>query len=1376
MDATHDKNENTAQRLAERLRQATRGSRAANAIPRRPSSGPGPLSFSQEGLWLVERARPGTPLYNIAWAVRLRGTLDVEALRRALETVVARHDGLRMRFVEVDGQPVQEALPLSETPLDFTVVDLCGLAEEARESAALAHATEACVRPFDLTRPPLVRSLLCRLSPEHHLWALTLHHIVGDGPSQAIIMREASAAYQVLVENRPLGGAEAPIGLADHAAWQRDQQERGCFGEALAWWVERLAGAPSLLELPCDRPRPATCTHHGATLTRQLPEALATRLRHIAQDAGSTLYVVLLSAFAVLLHRWTGEHDLVIGTPLSGRDDLETHHLVGYLVDMQPLRIDCSASQEFRALVKEVSRITRQARAHQGVPFSRIVEALQPERAANRHAIFQVVFSMRGDDPSFDAPPIEAEPMPMGTGTAKFDLTFEIADTTGDLATALEYSTDLFDDSTIVALWERFTRLVACICDNADIPIGDLPFLSEEEERRVLVEINPPLRAAPPVACLHQLFERQAAATPSAIAVSCGSDELTYQALNARAERIAGQLRLLGVGPGTCVPFTLQRSVDQVAVMLGILKSGGAYVYFDPNYPAERLAFMRDDCGAPLTVTETAFLERIPWTCAVLLDEDGQLSPPLLAGDALPASDPHGTRPSPSASSWEPPSADTLAYVTYTSGSTGRPKGVAIPHRAVVSFLDAMKDEDWLGSLDVLAAVSALSFDFHVLETWLPLLTGAEVVLVPREVAADGRALRALVEKRGVTAMGATPATFRLLLEAGWQGDPRFKIHIGGEAMPTDLVDALLDRSASVHNAYGPTETAVYATLHAVRRGEQPVPIGRPLRNTRVYVVDEQDRLVPPGVWGELLIGGQGVALGYLNRPSLTAERFIENPFAAREHALGLNAPPRLYRSGDLARFRQDGTLEFRGRIDSQVKIRGFRIELGEIEAVLCGHPQVRQAVVTVHGQDQDARLVGYLVGDGTNLDTDDVRTHVARLLPPFMCPAALVRLERLPLTTTGKLDRRALPVPSPEAFRMAGTPSQPRTPTENRLAALWAEVLGLPRVGVHDSFFHLGGHSMLAARLFIRLRDEMGHDLPLAALFQAPTPAEMARLLDGPTLVARSTLVPIQTEGHRPPFFWLHTLGGGGGGGLLRYRELARRLGPAQPSYGLEAPREPFDTLEEMAAAYIEVMREVQPRGPYHLGGFCFGGVVAYEIACQLERTGHSVGLLTLIDSHVPALWQPSSALTRMRRFLSKPLRDQVAQVRRVLLRLSRWTRRLPEDALIPLEDVVDITIYPEEFVQYARVHWDALQRYRPTRYHGRIDLFTLAEFVDQARREWGSLCGEGVRIHLAEGTHETAMEEPHVERLARVLAPLLEARQQEEASAQAQREEATP
>ncbi|HEY3572046.1 MAG TPA: amino acid adenylation domain-containing protein [Thermoanaerobaculia bacterium] len=1026
-----------------------------------------PLSFSQERLWVLDRIDPGSPAYNLPVAVRLSGRLDAGALAASLTEVVRRHSVLRSFFAETGDGPVQIVGAAGPVPLPR--VDLEALPPAAREVEARRLSREFARLPFDLARGPMVRALLVRFAAGEHAAFFTMHHIASDGWSTGVLIGEVSALYTAFREGRPSPLPALPIQYLDYARWQRGWLTAEVLERELAHWREVLAGIPTL-QLPTDRPRPPFQTFLGAARGFTVPAATAAALKTLGQRQGGTLFMVLLAAFAALLQRYSGQDDIAIGSPTANRTRSQLEGLIGFFVNTIVLRSDLSAAPSFEVLLAQVRRTTLAAFAHQELPFEKVVFELQPERNLAVSPLFQVMLALQNAPMgSLTLPGLTLSPFATEIGTAKLDLTLNVFERPGGLAGSLEYNTGLFDHSTVDRLLGHLGRLLEAVAEAPGASVADLPLLSDGERGQLLVEWNATGREVPG-GLVHEWIAAWAARAPEAVAVVAGVAELTYQALDARANQLAHHLRRLGVGPEVAVGVCLDRSADLPVALLAVLKAGGAYVPLDPSYPRERLAWMLEDSAAPVVISQEPLRDVLPphqaWV--VSLDTDApaiELESPEDPGvEADPAN---------------------LAYVLYTSGSTGRPKGVQVPHGALANFLLSMRERPGLDGSDVMLAVTPVSFDIAGLELYLPLLAGARVTLASREEAQDGARLQRLLADSGATIMQATPATWRVLVESGWKGDRRLKVLCGGEALPESLARQLLERAGQVWNLYGPTETTIWSTVRPVTPGIRP-DIGRPIANTQVYVLSGGGSPAPLGVPGELLIGGDGLARGYHGRPDLTAERFVPDPFRAGGH--------RLYRTGDLARFLPDGRLELLGRIDFQVKVRGFRIELGEIEAVLNRYPAVAQAVVVARSQGEgDAILAAYLVpapGAGT-ADVQDVRALVRERLPEYMVPSAFVVLEAFPLTPNGKVDRKALPAPertAPEAGYVA-----PSTPTEEAIAALWAEVLKVERVSARASFFELGGHSILATRLMFRIRETLGADLPLRTLFQAPTVADLA-------------------------------------------------------------------------------------------------------------------------------------------------------------------------------------------------------------------------------------------------------------------------------------------
>jgi amino acid adenylation domain-containing protein len=1059
-----------------------------------------PLSFGQQRLWFLDQLEPETTGYNMMGGVCLDGSLDLTAMEKAINEILRRHEILRTAFPSVEGQPVQRILPAYSFALPR--VDLSGLSPSEKELRLQEIIREEIHRPFDLAQGPLFRFHLVRLGADSHVLLFNKHHIISDGWSAGVLSREVAVLYDAFTHHQESPLAELSIQYADFAVWQWQWLQGEVLDEEIAYWKRLLTDAPAVLELPTDRPRPATQSFAGHTMSFTLPKTLLESLRALSRQQGVTLFMTLLAAFKVLLSRYSGQQDIVVGSPIANRTRVELEGLIGFFVNTLVLRTDLSGNPTFRQLLGRVREVTLGAYAHQDLPFEKLVEELRPERDLSRSPIFQVLFVLQNAPMApLELAGLTLRPLPIDRETSLFDLSLYLYEAGEGLQGTLEYNTDLFEAATIERMASHFRILLEAVAAAPEQPIDALSLLPEAERHRLLVEWNDTATDYPRDELLHQSFEAQVARTPGAMALVADQQQLTYGELNRRANQLAHHLRALGVGPETLVGICVERSVEMVVGLLGILKAGGAYVPLDPDFPRERVAFMLADSAVPLLVTQQRLRPELPahQSRVLCLDTDW----PRIAHESSDNPTPVGN-------------SEHLAYVIYTSGSTGKPKGVQIPHRAVVNFLSSMKSKPGIDASDVLVAVTTLSFDIAGLELYLPLAVGARVVIASREMASDGHALTDAIERSAATLMQATPATWQLLLAAGWVGRPHLKVLCGGEALPLDLAQKLLSRCGQLWNLYGPTETTIWSTLTEVTATEQKISIGRPIANTEIYILDEQQQPVPVGVPGELCIGGAGLARGYLNRSELTAEKFIPHPFSSEPGA-------RLYRTGDLARYWPDGRIEHLGRLDFQVKLRGFRIELGEIEAVLRQHDAVAEAAVVVReDQPGDKRLVAYVVGHGEReADFGELRNYLRSKLPDYMIPSSFVRLEAFPLTPNAKVDRRALPAPEGEQMESSDRYIAPRTPVEEVLVGIWSEVLGRNQVGINDNFFDLGGHSLLATRVTSRIREALHVDLSLRRMFEHPT---VAGLADGITAMQSATsrrqmppLCPVSRDSHLP-------------------------------------------------------------------------------------------------------------------------------------------------------------------------------------------------------------------------------------------------------------------
>jgi amino acid adenylation domain-containing protein len=1064
---------------------------------------PLPLSFAQERLWFLDRLEGGSAAYNLPAALRLTGALDAAALERSLGEIVRRHEALRTVFREADGGAVQVIVPFAGFALP--VEDLSKLGGTAREAEVRRRAREHAARPFDLAEGPLLRAALLRLSREEHVLLLCIHHIVFDGWSSGVLVRELSALYAAYRDGAASPLAEPPVQYADYAVWQREQLRGEVLDRQIGYWKERLAGAPALLELPTDRPRPPVQSHRGARETFELPRALLDQLQALGRSEGATLYMVMLGAFQLLLSKYSGSDDIVVGSPIAGRTRREVEELIGFFANTLVLRTDLSADPTFRELLGRVREGTLGAYEHQEVPFERLVAELQPERSLSHAPVFQVMFTLQNVDRSGSGlAGLRMEGVGAEMETAKVDLSLTAIPHDGGVHGVLEYSTDLFDRSTIRRMLGHLERVLEQAAANADLRLSQLELLGEAERALVLEEWNRTAAGVPADRCIHELFETQAAGTPDAEAVAFEGERLTYAELNARANRLAHHLRSLGVGPDARVGICVEPSLEMVVGVLAVLKAGGAYLPLDPAYPADRLRYMLED-GAPAAVlVQTHLRDRVEGADVPLLELDAAAP----AWASLPATDPGRGGLTP----------EHLAYVIYTSGSTGRPKGVRVPHASVGATLAVAGDAFGFGAGDRVPSLASFAFDIWLFETLLPLLGGGSVRLVPRERVPD--VPRLMEDLAWCTTVHAVPALMRRIVEevrATPEGVLRTlrRAFVGGDAVAPDLLEEMRIAfpAAEIHVLYGPTEAAIICAAHRLG-GEAAARqmVGRPLGNAALYVVEPGGSVAPVGVPGELCLGGASVARDYLGRPGLTAERFVPDPFSAQPGA-------RLYRTGDRVRWVADGSVEFLGRTDHQVKVRGFRIEPGEIEARLAEHPAVREAVVLVR---EDApgekRLVAYVAGDET-AGADVLRAHLSERLPEYMVPAAYVRLETLPLNPNGKVDRKALPAPEGDAFPARGYEA-PSGKVEEAVAAIWAELLGAERVGRRDHFFEVGGHSLLAVRVVSRVRQVLGVETSPRDVFERPVLADFAGGLQTAARAEAAAIERVDRTGNIPLSF----------------------------------------------------------------------------------------------------------------------------------------------------------------------------------------------------------------------------------------------------------------
>ena len=1291
------------------------------------------VSYAQQRLWLLERLLPCSGVYNSGQVLRLAGELNEAALSRALAEVVRRHESLRTHFVLEDGVPVQMIAPA--VTFEVAAEEVVGATEQARTAAALALAQAEAQAGFDLARGPLWRVRLWRLAPQEHWLQLTLHHIVTDGWSMGVLVRELSLLYAAYREGSASPLPPLPVQYADYAVWQRQWLQGEVLERQLRYWREALAEVP-VLELPSDRRRPPVSSYRGGWVAFAVPAALTGALKQLSRREGATLFMTLLAAFQVLLSRYSGQEDVAVGVPTAGRSRPEVEGLIGFFVNMLVLRGDLRGAPAFTAYLAQVRERALAAYAHQDMPFERLVEELAPARDLSRNPLFQVSLVLHNTPaaqwqlPGLTVTRVEA----VGSASAKFDLTLALTERDGALGGRFEYASDLFDAATIERMAGHFRVLLEAVVATPEASIARLPLLPAEERSQLLALGTGPV-VAQPAACVHDGFAAQAARTPEAVAVMMGSEVLTYRELDRQANRLAHHLRGLGVAADVPVALCLARSFELVVAMLAVLKAGGAYLPLDPDYPAERVALMLDDAQAPVLLTQAALQPKLPRYAGRVVCVDRDAGAWAACPEHAPAS---ATTPV------------HLAYVIYTSGSTGRPKGVMVSHENVVG-LARQPNYVKLTPRDTIGHASNVAFDAATFEVWGALLNGARLAVLSRDDMLSASALARAIERGRITCLFLTTALFNAIAASDPHAFGGLRcLLFGGEAHDPHRVGEVLRATPPRHlvHVYGPTETTTFATFHEVQADDsgKPIPIGRPVSGAVIVIVDSHGMLVPQGVIGEICVGGSGVARGYLNRPQETAERFVGHPLAT-------DSDHRVFKSGDLARWNAAGRIEYAGRNDEQVKIRGFRIEPAEIAAAIRLHPSIRACHVMIRRQPSgDTGVTAYFVsaeGDA-GMTPLALQRHVASLLPAFMVPATCVAVDDLPVTANGKVDHRALPDPAIAPRMPESAHALPRDDIERALCTIWKEALGVNQVGIDDDFFALGGHSLLAARIFSRIDAELRCSLPLGVLFESPTVRALAeRLRMSRGTDAFMSLVVMARGGRQPPLYLIP----GVFGNIVGFAALARRLGADRPVYGLQSVgldglRPPLASIEEIAQRFLREVRRAQPDGPYAFAGACFGATVAYEMARQAMAIGETIAYLGLLDPtsresvddsrprSVPGPIRRATAVARLSvdrlALYRSEMRERrgVDRLRYAGGKLAVVLRRIGQPAARDLQREISAR-------EVYRSNVAALDRYRREPLHGELGMLAIMETAragarpardpDDWRRWWS---GETIRV----------------------------------------------
>jgi amino acid adenylation domain-containing protein len=1325
-------------------------SEEAVLIPKLPAAETYEMSHAQRRLFFLYWMDRSNVSYNMPALLELEGELDQAALVRVFETILARHDVLRTTYEMHEGHPVQRVHGVQ--PLQVPVTDVSILPEPEREQALWDEVNAEMQTPFDLAAGPIFRMRVFRLEPKRHWLMLQLHHIVGDFWSWQVILREFQTLYAAECQGGGTALAPLPVQYADYAAWQNQRLEQGQLEAAQAYWLDALGGELPVLDLPTDYPRSAVVRSEGEQIRLPIDAELAAKLQDLTQQGDATLFLVLLAATGVLLSRLSGQQDLVIGTPEAGRNLLELEGLVGLFINTLPLRLQVEAGQSFLQVLEGVKQRALQAYEHHEYPFDQLVELINPARDLSRTPIFSVMFQVLrdGEDRFPEVAGLQMRPVDLDVTSTKFDLQIDFVERPHAMECLFTYRTDLYKRETVERWMNHLLLLLQEITSAPEAAVESLRLVDAQERQRLLTEWNQTDAEYPTDLCVHELFEQQALRTPEAVAVATESESLTYRELNERANSLAHYLRKLGVGPEVRVGLCLERSLEMVVAIYGVLKAGGAYVPIDPQHPAKRIAEVVEDAELALVLTQERFQEIFaPFALRVLtLDAAEQPWAAEATGNPERVNAP-----------------EHLMYMMYTSGSTGKPKGVMNEHRALVNLLLWMRDQYALTSQDRMLLKTAYTFDVSVWELFLPLISGATLVVVRPDGHRDLGYLLRLIEEQHITIAVFVPSALQVFLEQeGLQDLTELKAVLCiGEALSADLQERFFRTfsATELHNLYGPTEAAVNVTYWNCQRGDERryVPVGAPIANAKLYVLDQQFEPVPAGVIGELFIGGVPVARGYHNRAELNAERFLPDPFS---HQAGA----RMYRTGDWTRRHADGSLEFLGRADDQVKLRGFRMELGDIEAALLRIPGVREAAVLLQKDAGEGVLVAYTAVEA-GLEATDLRAGLVGQLPEYMLPSRYVFLDRLPMLANDKLDRKTLRGLDPGADAQSGleTYVPPRTALEREMAQIFERILNVRPIGVQDDFFAAGGHSLKVLGLIGEVQRVFGVALPLVNVYQRPTVAQLCEWLEsancGQTALSDG-VVPIQIgDGSQAPLFLVH----GQGGGISSFFLLAKALGAEETVYGLQAfgyesAAEPLTSIQEMAARYVEEMRRAVPQGPYRLAGWSFGGTVAFEMARCLEQLGERVEWLGLFDAHpmdLPGDLREKQAWTQsdVLRFALVDLglepnaleglseTEAFTYVVQQLERAGRFPRGLPEHSLRAKLNTMAAHGTAAAFYRYEGPVQADLHLYRVSEVSAQGHSLVDAE-------EWRPRTAGSLLVHPVSGNHNTMLDQAHARTLA--------------------------